>query len=135
MVDLYLPFQNAYEAMAERDFIALPRVSADDVRSRAALARNRQSGNYVFRRWLTIVPETSDQLASAAHGTEWPASGMLSRPKSGQQDAIGRNCPLRTCEWFASTGNSAQCNRHAMSHMARRQALPYAQDDVHRLPQ
>ena len=41
MVDLYLPFQNAYEVMAERDFIALPRVSVEDVRSRAALVRNR----------------------------------------------------------------------------------------------
>jgi len=35
MVELYLPFQNAYEEMAESDFIALPRASADDVRTRA----------------------------------------------------------------------------------------------------
>lgn len=41
MVDLYLPFQDAYVAMAERDFIALPRASAEDVRSRAAVVRKR----------------------------------------------------------------------------------------------
>ena len=35
MVKLYLPFQNTYEKMAESDFIALPRASADDVRIRA----------------------------------------------------------------------------------------------------
>lgn len=35
MVELYLPFQNTYEEMAESDFIALPRASADDVRIRA----------------------------------------------------------------------------------------------------
>jgi hypothetical protein len=34
-VELYLPFQNAYEEMAESDFIALPRASTDDVRAQA----------------------------------------------------------------------------------------------------
>lgn len=35
VVDLYLPFQNTYDVMAERDFIALPRASAEDIRIRA----------------------------------------------------------------------------------------------------
>lgn len=35
MVDLYLPFLNAYEAMRERDFIALPRASAQDIKARS----------------------------------------------------------------------------------------------------
>jgi hypothetical protein len=35
MVDLYLPFQNTYEFMAEREFIALPRASEHDVQLRA----------------------------------------------------------------------------------------------------
>ncbi|AHX13333.1 hypothetical protein CH75_09585 [Dyella jiangningensis] len=35
VVDLYLPFQNIYDVMAERDFIALPRASAEDIRVRA----------------------------------------------------------------------------------------------------
>jgi hypothetical protein len=35
MIDLYLPFRNTYDAMVECDFIALPRASADDVRTRA----------------------------------------------------------------------------------------------------
>jgi len=39
MVDLYIPFQNIYEAMTERDFIALPRASTKDVRLRATQAR------------------------------------------------------------------------------------------------
>lgn len=38
MVDLYLPFQNTYDVMAEHDFIALARASAEDIRARA----NRQ---------------------------------------------------------------------------------------------
>lgn len=41
MVDLYLPFQNTYDVVPERDFIALPRASAEDIRSRAALVRNQ----------------------------------------------------------------------------------------------
>lgn len=41
MVDLYLPFQDAYDVMAELDFIALPRTSVEDVRRRATLAHNR----------------------------------------------------------------------------------------------
>ena len=36
VVDLYLPFRGTYDTMAERDFIALPRASALDVRSRAS---------------------------------------------------------------------------------------------------
>lgn len=36
MIELYLPFQNAYEQMAESAFIALPRASSDDVKARAA---------------------------------------------------------------------------------------------------
>jgi hypothetical protein len=35
LVELYLPFQNAYDVMAERDFIALPRASAEHIRARA----------------------------------------------------------------------------------------------------
>lgn len=41
MIDLYLPFQDAYDVMAELDFIALPRTSVEDVRRRATLAHNR----------------------------------------------------------------------------------------------
>jgi hypothetical protein len=41
MVELYLPFQDIFAVMPERDFIALPRASADDVRLRAALLRSR----------------------------------------------------------------------------------------------
>lgn len=41
MVELYLPFQNAYEEMTESDFIALPRASARDVRTRAEQTRRR----------------------------------------------------------------------------------------------
>ncbi|WP_199099494.1 hypothetical protein [Dyella sp. ASV21] len=36
VVDLYLPFQDTYNVMAECDFIALPRASAEDIRWRAA---------------------------------------------------------------------------------------------------
>jgi hypothetical protein len=39
MVDLYLPFQNTYDAMPEHDFIALPRASAQDIRWRADQTR------------------------------------------------------------------------------------------------
>lgn len=35
MVELYLPFQNTYDVMTERDFIALPRASPHDIRERA----------------------------------------------------------------------------------------------------
>lgn len=35
MVELYLPFQDTYDLMAEGDFIALPRASAQDIRARA----------------------------------------------------------------------------------------------------
>jgi hypothetical protein len=35
MVELYLPFQGIYDVMLERDFIALPLASAEDVRVRA----------------------------------------------------------------------------------------------------
>lgn len=35
IVELYLPFQNSYDEMAERDFIALPRASVQDIRVRA----------------------------------------------------------------------------------------------------
>lgn len=35
IIDLYLPFQRTFESMSEVDFIALPRASADDVRSQA----------------------------------------------------------------------------------------------------
>jgi hypothetical protein len=41
VVDLYLPFQNAYDVMAERDFIALPRASDHDIRGRAESMSNR----------------------------------------------------------------------------------------------
>jgi hypothetical protein len=39
MVNVYLPFQGAFDIMAESDFIALPRVTAQDIRSRADRAR------------------------------------------------------------------------------------------------
>ena len=39
LIELYLPFQNTYDAMAERDFIALPLVSSNDVRLRAEQQR------------------------------------------------------------------------------------------------
>lgn len=35
LVELYLPFQEVYEVMLEREFIALPRASAEDIRIRA----------------------------------------------------------------------------------------------------
>lgn len=35
VIELYLPFRGTYEEMAERDFIALPMVKADDIRARA----------------------------------------------------------------------------------------------------
>ncbi|WP_129560958.1 hypothetical protein [Paraburkholderia dokdonensis] len=35
IVELYLPFRGTYEAMAERDFISLPRATPDDLRARA----------------------------------------------------------------------------------------------------
>lgn len=35
VVELYLPFRDIYDTMAERDFIALPRASAFDVQARA----------------------------------------------------------------------------------------------------
>lgn len=41
LIELYLPFLNAYDLMSERDFIALPRASADDVLARTRLY-NRQ---------------------------------------------------------------------------------------------
>ncbi|WP_445147376.1 hypothetical protein [Dyella sp. Tek66A03] len=40
IVDLYLPFQNTYDVMAEQDFIALPRASDQDIRWRAAQLRS-----------------------------------------------------------------------------------------------
>jgi hypothetical protein len=39
MVDVYLPFQNAFDTMAENDFMALPRATIQDIRSRADRAR------------------------------------------------------------------------------------------------
>ncbi len=44
VVDLYLPFQNTYAAMAERDFIALRRASRQDVHARAESASCPRSG-------------------------------------------------------------------------------------------
>jgi len=41
LVELYLPFQDIYDVMSERDFIALPRASSEDIRSRVTLARKR----------------------------------------------------------------------------------------------
>lgn len=35
MVELYLPFLQTYDVMAERDFIALPRALEKDIRDRA----------------------------------------------------------------------------------------------------
>jgi hypothetical protein len=35
MVEVYLPFLNAYDRIVERDFIALPMATADDIRTRA----------------------------------------------------------------------------------------------------
>lgn len=35
IVEVYLPFLNTYGTIAERDFIALPMASADDIRARA----------------------------------------------------------------------------------------------------
>jgi len=40
VVDLYLPFQENYEVMPERDFIALPRVTPADLQLRAAAKKN-----------------------------------------------------------------------------------------------
>jgi hypothetical protein len=40
LVDLYLPFQNTYDVVPEREFIALPRASAKDVRARADRQRS-----------------------------------------------------------------------------------------------
>lgn len=39
IVELYLPFQNGFENMAEDDFIALPRATPTDIRQRAAQTR------------------------------------------------------------------------------------------------
>lgn len=39
-VELYLPFREAYEVMAERDFIALPRATTADLQARAAAQKN-----------------------------------------------------------------------------------------------
>ena len=33
IIDVYLPFQDRYDAMTEEDFIALPRATAQDIRS------------------------------------------------------------------------------------------------------
>jgi hypothetical protein len=41
VVALYLPFQNIYDFMTERDFIALPRTSVKDFRLRATQTRSR----------------------------------------------------------------------------------------------
>jgi hypothetical protein len=35
MIEVYFPFLNAYDRIIERDFIALPMASADDIRTRA----------------------------------------------------------------------------------------------------
>jgi len=43
MVDLYLPFLEAYVAMAEDDFIALPMATAQDIRSRADRANQSEA--------------------------------------------------------------------------------------------
>ncbi|RDI98355.1 hypothetical protein DVT68_07355 [Dyella solisilvae] len=42
VVELYLPFQDAYEVMTERDFIALPRATSADLRSRAVTQNTRR---------------------------------------------------------------------------------------------
>lgn len=39
MIDVYLPFQDSYDTMTEEDFIALPRSTAQDIRSRADRAK------------------------------------------------------------------------------------------------
>ena len=41
VVELYLPFQEDYEVMPERDFIALPRVMPADLKARAATKKPR----------------------------------------------------------------------------------------------
>jgi len=43
MVDLYLPFIETYVAMAEDDFIALPRATSQDIRSRADRAKRSEA--------------------------------------------------------------------------------------------
>jgi hypothetical protein len=43
MVDVYLPFQESYDAMTEEDFIALPRATAQDIRSRADRAKQSEA--------------------------------------------------------------------------------------------
>jgi len=39
IIDVYLPFQDRYDAMTEEDFIALPRATAQDIRSCADRAK------------------------------------------------------------------------------------------------
>lgn len=43
MIDVYLPFQESYWAMTEDEFIALPRATAQDIRSRADRAKPGES--------------------------------------------------------------------------------------------
>ena len=40
MVELYLPFLSTYDALIERDFIALPIALAKDIRARQSEALN-----------------------------------------------------------------------------------------------
>jgi hypothetical protein len=41
VVELYLPFQETYDVLPERDFIALPRVTPADLKARAATKKSR----------------------------------------------------------------------------------------------
>lgn len=41
VVELYLPFLNTYEVMAERDFIGLPRAKASDIRARSTVKKKK----------------------------------------------------------------------------------------------
>jgi hypothetical protein len=43
IINVYLPFHDRYDAMTEEDFIALPRATAQDVRSRADRARRSEA--------------------------------------------------------------------------------------------
>jgi hypothetical protein len=45
MVDVYLPFQESYDAMAEHSFVALPRATAQDIRSRADSAKQSEAAH------------------------------------------------------------------------------------------
>jgi len=49
MIDVYLPFQDSYEVMKEEEFIALPRATAQDPRSRADRAKLRETSKRLER--------------------------------------------------------------------------------------